>query len=87
MRWTSPYYLEVADFYTMAKMKRILSTLALLSLHLTFLLKFLPKIGEWAYIAPLEVLLLARLFSKKTSRYCHSPGVVGGGGGGVMQKL
>ena len=22
---------------------------------------------------------LARLFSKKTSRYCHSPGVVGGG--------
>ena len=31
---------------------------------------------------------LARLFWKKTSRYCHSPGVVGGGGvvvGGVVQ--
>ena len=26
-------------------------------------------------------LFLARLFSKKTSRYCHSPG------GGVMRKL
>ena len=30
--------------------------------------------------------ILARLFSKKTSRYCHSPGIVvgGGGGGGVV---
>ena len=31
--------------------------------------------------------LLARLFSEKTSRYCHSPGGGGGGGGGVVQKL
>ena len=35
--------------------------------------------------------LLARLFSKKTSRYCQSPGVVVGGGGvvvgGVVRKL
>ena len=33
---------------------------------------------------------LARLFLKKTSRYCHSPGVVIGGVvvvGGVVQKL
>ena len=29
-------------------------------------------------------LFLARLFSKKTSRYCHSPGV---GGDSVVQKL
>ena len=28
------------------------------------------------------LLLLARLFSKKTSRYCHSPG----GGGGVVVR-
>ena len=28
------------------------------------------------------LLILARLFSKKTSRYCHSPGV-----GGVVRKL
>ena len=31
---------------------------------------------------------LARLFSKKTSRYCHSPGIVGGGIVlGVVRKL
>ena len=33
----------------------------------------------------LILLFLARLFSKKTSRYCHSPGVVVGGDG--VQKL
>ena len=40
------------------------------------------------------LLSLARLFPKKKSRYCHSPGVVGGGGvvggvvvGGVVRKL
>ena len=33
-------------------------------------------------------LFLARLFSKKTSRYCHSPGIVGGGVVvGVVRKL
>ena len=31
------------------------------------------------------VYLLARLFSKKMSRYCHSPFVVDGGGG--LQNL
>ena len=32
---------------------------------------------------------LAQLFSKKTTRYCHSPGGGGGGlvGGSVMRKL
>ena len=43
----------------------------------------------------LQCLFLAWLFSKETSRYCHSPGVIGGdvggggvgGGGGSMQKL
>ena len=36
-----------------------------------------------------SVTLLAWLFWKKTSRYCHSPGVFGSGVGGigVMQKL
>ena len=48
--------------YRMAKMKRILSTLALLTLHSTglkgILFKFSSKNGKWAYIAPLAVLLL-----------------------------
>ena len=40
-----------------------------------------------------HIFLLARLFSKKTSRYCHSPSVVVGsvvvvvGGGGGVRKL
>ena len=46
-----------------------------------------PK-QRYMYVAYAKM-ILARLFSKKTSRYCHSPGVVGGGvvGGGVVQKL
>ena len=36
----------------------------------------------------LEIQYLARLFSKKTTRCCHSPGVVVVGGGvGVVQKI
>ena len=34
----------------------------------------------------LGVKFLARLFSKKTLRYCHSPGAVGGGGRGVRKR-
>ena len=45
---------------------------------------YLPSTIDGRDILP----FLARLFSKKTSRYCHSAGVIGGVvGGGVVRKL
>ena len=63
----------------------VLSGKVLIKCRLLWMGKITLYISRQNLVHLLHFTFLARLFSKKTLRYCHSPGAVVGGG--VMRKL